>query len=40
MLALSDDGLAQKLAQFKEDMAKAVMAKDAKLQEELKNIEG
>lgn len=40
MLALSDDGLAQKLEQFKEDMAKAVMAKDAKLQEELKNIEG
>ena len=35
MLALSDEGLAQKLDDFKADMAKAVMEKDRKLQEEL-----
>lgn len=38
MLALSDSGLAGKLEKFKADMADSVMAKDAKLQEELKNL--
>ena len=31
ILALSDEGLAAKLVQMKEDMEKAVLAKDAKL---------
>ena len=38
MLALSDDGLAEKLEQFKTDMAAGVLEKDAKLQEELGNL--
>lgn len=38
MLALADAGLAQKLEQFKKDMAAEVMEKDAKLQEELKSL--
>ncbi len=38
MLALSDVELSQKLADFKKDMAAAVMEKDAKLQEELKTL--
>lgn len=38
MLALSDAELSKKLDKFKVDMAEAVMKKDAKLQEELKNI--
>lgn len=38
MLALSDSGLAGKLEKFKADMADSVMAKDAKLQEELKSL--
>ncbi len=38
MLALADAGLAQKLEQFKKDMAAEVMKKDAKLQEELKSL--
>ena len=32
MLALSDEGLAQKLSQMKEDMAQKVLEKDAALQ--------
>lgn len=35
MLALSDSGLAEKLEQFKEDMAAEVMKKDQLLQDEL-----
>lgn len=35
ILALSDDALADKLAQFKSDMANQVLEKDRKLQEEL-----
>ena len=38
MLALADPDLEKRLAKFKEDMAAAVMEKDAKLQEELKNL--
>lgn len=38
MLALSDAALSARLEQFKADMAAAVMKKDAKLQEELKNL--
>ncbi len=38
MLALSDNALAEKLAQFKEDMAAEVLKKDQMLQEELKNF--
>ena len=38
MLALGDEELAKKLEKFKSDMADSVMAKDAKLQEELKNL--
>lgn len=38
MLALSDDGLAAKLEKAKTDMIDGVMKKDAKLQEDLKNI--
>ena len=38
MLALSNLELAKKLEQFKADMADAVAAKDAKLQEELKTL--
>ncbi len=38
MLALADEDLAKKLADFKKSMAAAVMEKDAKLQEELKNL--
>lgn len=38
MLALADEELAKKLEKFKADMADSVMAKDAKLQEELKNL--
>ena len=38
MLALSDAGLAEKLEQFKSDMAAGVLEKDAKLQEELGNL--
>lgn len=38
MLALSDTALAEKLEQFKEDMAAEVMKKDQMLQEELKNF--
>jgi len=38
MLALSDDELAEKLVQFKKDMAAEVNAKDAKLQEELAKL--
>lgn len=38
MLALADDGLAEKLGQFKVDMAASVMEKDQKLQEELENL--
>lgn len=38
MLALADPGLEKRLEKFKEDMAAAVMEKDAKLQEELKNL--
>lgn len=38
MLALADEELAKKLEKFKTDMADSVMAKDAKLQEELKNL--
>jgi len=36
MLAIADEELAQKMAQMKKDMAEAVMAKDAKLQDEIK----
>lgn len=35
MLALSDDGLKQKLVAYKQQMREAVLAKDAKLQAEL-----
>lgn len=38
ILALTDEGLAEKLAAEKIKMAEAVRAKDAKLQEEIKNI--
>lgn len=38
MLALSNNELAEKLEKFKADMADSVMAKNAKLQEELKNL--
>ena len=38
MLALSDSVLAEKLEQFKEDMAAEVMKKDQLLQDELKNF--
>ena len=38
MLALSDEALAEKLEQFKVDMASAVMKKDEKLQAELNNL--
>jgi len=38
MLALSDDELAEKLVQFKKDMAAEVNAKDVKLQEELAKL--
>lgn len=38
MLALSDENLAEKLKKFKADMVQAVMAKDAKLQEELNSF--
>ncbi len=38
MLALSDAALADKLEQFKRDMAAEVLKKDEKLQEELKNF--
>lgn len=38
MLALSDESLAQKLVEMKENMRASVEEKDKKLQEELKNI--
>ncbi len=38
MLALSDVALAEKLEQFKEDMAAEVLKKDQMLQDELKNF--
>ncbi len=38
MLAISDESLANKLEEFKKDMADAVAKKDAALQEELKSL--
>lgn len=38
IIALTDEGLANKLAEEKVKMAEGVRAKDAKLQEEIKNI--
>jgi len=38
IIALSDEGLAKKLEEEKIKMAEGVKAKDAKLQEEIKNI--
>lgn len=38
ILAVSDEALADKLTAFKKEMAESVNAKDAKLQEELKNL--
>ncbi len=38
ILAVSDEKLADKLESFKKEMAESVNAKDAKLQEELKNM--
>ncbi len=38
ILAISDEALADKLTAFKKEMAESVNAKDAKLQEELKNM--
>ncbi|MGN1092552.1 MAG: 5-(carboxyamino)imidazole ribonucleotide mutase [Monoglobaceae bacterium] len=38
MLAISDESLADKLEEFKKDMADAVAKKDAALQEELKSL--
>lgn len=38
ILALADEVLADKLTAFKKEMAESVNAKDAKLQEELKNM--
>lgn len=40
MLALSDEGLSEKLVSFKKSMAEGVAGKDAALQEKLNEIEG
>lgn len=38
MLAITDEGLAQKMAQYKADMADEVNAKDLKIQEEVQGL--